>query len=87
MDKKSLAKLLAAAAAVSFITAPLVSTVAQASTHKVNCYGVNSCKGTSSCKTAQNACKGQNSCKGKGVMMKTAKQCAKMKGTTEEPTS
>lgn len=87
MDKKKFATVLATAAAIAFITAPITSTMTQAAGHKVKCYGVNACKGKSACKTAKSTCKGQNSCKGQGLMMKTAKQCAKLKGSTEEPTS
>jgi hypothetical protein len=85
---KKIAGVIATAAAVAFVTAPLTATVASAhGSHKTHCYGVNNCKGKSSCKTAKNACKGKNSCKGQGMMMKSAKQCKKMGGTTEEPTS
>jgi uncharacterized membrane protein len=80
MDKKSIGMTLAAAAAVTFISAPMTSTLAQANTHKVHCYGVNSCKGQSECKTATNKCKGENTCKGKGVVLKTAKECKAMGG-------
>lgn len=84
---KKIAGIIATAAAVAFVTAPLTATVASAHSHKAHCYGVNSCKGKSACKTAKNACKGKNSCKGQGMMMKSAKQCKKMGGTTSEPTS
>jgi uncharacterized membrane protein len=77
MDKKKFASILATAAAVAFVTAPLTSTLVQAANHKVPCYGVNSCKGKSSCKTAENACK--------GAKMMTEKHCKKMHGTTEAP--
>ena len=87
INKKSLGAAIATAAALAFVTAPLTSTVASAASSKVGCYGVNSCKGKSACKTAKNECKGMNSCKGQGLVMKTAKQCAKLGGTTEEPTS
>lgn len=83
--KKKIASVVAAAAALAFVIAPVTSTVASAHGKKVECYGVNGCKGKSSCKTANNACKGQNSCKGQGVMMKSEKQCKKMGGTTEAP--
>ena len=83
--KKILGLTIATAAAVSFAMAPITS--AFASTHKVPCYGVNSCKGKSACKTAKSSCKGQNSCKGQGFLMKTEKQCNKLGGSTEEPTS
>ena len=78
---------IATAAAIAFITAPVTSTLAQAKTAKVACYGINGCKGKSACKTAMNACKGKNSCKGKGVVMHSAKKCAKLGGTTTEPKS
>lgn len=84
---KKLVGAIATAAAIAFVIAPVTSTVANAGSTKVPCYGVNSCKGKSTCKTAVNACKGQNSCKGTGVVMKTAKQCAKLKGTTTPPKS
>lgn len=87
MDKKKLASVIATAAAVTFVTAPLTSTLVQAADSKVKCYGANSCKGKSSCKTAQSACKGENSCKGKGFVMKTEAQCKELNGSTEEPTS
>jgi uncharacterized membrane protein len=85
--KTKIAGIIAAAAAIAFVTAPVTSTVAFAA-KKVPCYGVNSCKGKSQCKTSANACKGQNACKGKGAVLKTEKQCKKMHGsTTEEPKS
>jgi hypothetical protein len=85
MDKKKIAGIIAAAAAVAFVAAPFTSTLASATSSKVHCYGVNSCKGKSHCKTAENACKGKNSCKGKGWLKESAAKCKKMKGTTEEP--
>lgn len=81
--KKKIASVIATAAAIAFVAAPVTSNVAFAHTKKVPCYGVNSCKGKSKCKTASNACKGQNACKGKGFMMKTPKTCQKLGGTTE----
>lgn len=87
MDKKKFASVIATAAAIAFVTAPLTSTLTQAASHKIKCYGVNACKGQSTCKTAKSACKGENSCKGHGFVMKTAKQCKKLKGSTEEPTA
>lgn len=86
-NKKFIGSALAAAAALAFITAPLVTTVASAATAKVKCYGVNACKGKSACKTAKNDCKGKNSCKGQGLMMKSEKRCKKMGGSETEPTS
>ena len=53
-------------------------------TDDVKCFGVNACKGKSACKTASNDCKGQNGCGKKGVMLMSAKKCAKKGGTTEE---
>ena len=85
--KKRLGLTIATAAAIAFATAPITSTMAQAATKKVNCYGVNACKGKSQCKTATSDCKGHNNCKGKGYLMKTAKQCKKLGGSVEEPTS
>lgn len=87
ISKKYIGTALATAAALTFVTAPITSTIASAASSKVNCYGVNSCKGKSSCKTAKNECKAMNSCKSQGIMKKTAKQCAKLGGTTEKPTS
>jgi len=88
MDKKKIASLIVTAAAVAFITAPLTATVSQAAMSKsMKCYGVNSCKGKSACKTAKNSCKGKNTCKGQGFLMKSATQCKKMNGSTQEPTS
>lgn len=89
MDKKKIAGVIATAAAVAFVTAPLTSTMTQAAHHhhKIKCYGVNSCKGKSACKTAKSSCKGKNSCKGQGYLMKSEKHCKKLHGSTEEPTS
>ena len=83
--KTKIVSVIAAAAAIAFVSAPITSTIVNAASKKVHCYGVNSCKGKSKCKTANNACKGQNSCKASGVVMKSAKQCAKLGGTTTEP--
>jgi uncharacterized membrane protein len=85
MDKKKVSTIIATAAALAFVSAPMTSTLAQAGSHKVPCYGVNSCKAKSACKTANNACKAQNSCKGKGMKMMTEAKCKKMHGTMEEP--
>lgn len=88
MSSKKLINVVAAAAAVAFVTAPITSTLAQAkSHHAVKCYGINACKGKSACKTASSSCKGTNSCKGQGYMMKSAKQCKKMHGKIEEDSS
>lgn len=84
---KKMAGIVATAAAVAFITAPVASTLAHADHHKVACYGVNACKGKSSCKTSTSACKGNNGCKGKGVVMTSAKNCTKLGGTTTAPKS
>lgn len=83
--KNKLIGAIATAAAIAFITAPVTSTLAQAKTSKVPCYGVNGCKGKSKCKTATNSCKGQNSCKGKGAILATPKHCKKLGGTVEQP--
>lgn len=83
ISKKKIAAIVATTAAIAFVTAPLTATVANAHS-KVKCYGVNSCKGKSKCKTAQNGCKAKNSCKGKGFVMKSAKDCKKMGGTTTD---
>ncbi|HTM63428.1 MAG TPA: hypothetical protein VL360_02865 [Gammaproteobacteria bacterium] len=85
MDKKKIAGIIATAAAVAFITAPIAT--ASHAAAKVKCYGVNSCKGKSACKTAKNECKGKNSCKGQGMKMMTEAKCTKKGGTTEEPTA
>jgi uncharacterized membrane protein len=78
---------IATAAAISFVVAPVTSTLANAGGVKAACYGVNACKGKSACKTASSSCKGTNACKGKGVVMATAKKCAKLGGTATEPKS
>lgn len=80
---KKLGLTVAAAAAIVFVSAPVISNVAYAA-DKVPCYGVNSCKGQSTCKTAKNDCKGHNACKGEGMVMKTASQCEKMGGSLKE---
>ena len=85
--KNNLVRVIATAAAIAFVTAPVTSTLANAKSHKVACYGANACKGKSACKTATSACKGQNSCKGKGVVKMSAKKCEKHGGTTTEPKS
>lgn len=85
--KKKIAGVIAAAAAIAFVTAPIASSLALAHSKKVPCYGVNSCKGKGKCNTAGGSCKGKNDCKGKGVVMKTPKQCKKAGGTTDEPKS
>lgn len=82
-NKKRIGVTLAAAAALAFVAAPAAS-FAETAAKNVPCYGANACKGMSACKTAKNACKGHNSCKGQGMMMKTAKQCKKMGGSTKE---
>jgi len=82
--KMKIASVLATAAAVAFVTAPVTSSVALAHGKMVPCYGVNGCKGKSECKTAKNTCKGQNGCKGQGVMMMSEKQCKKAGGSLEE---
>ncbi|HSW93502.1 MAG TPA: hypothetical protein VLJ15_04010 [Gammaproteobacteria bacterium] len=84
---KKIAGVIAAAAAIAFVTAPVTSTLALAHGKRVPCYGANACKGKSGCKTATSACKGKNDCKGKGVMMMSPKHCMKAGGTTEEPKS
>jgi hypothetical protein len=83
--KNKLIGAIAAAAAIAFVTAPVTSSLANAKSSKVACYGVNSCKGKSACKTSSNACKGQNSCKGKGVTKMSAKKCTKKGGSTTAP--
>ena len=83
--QKTFGLTIAAAAAIAFATAPVMSNVAYAAA-KAPCYGVNSCKGQSTCKTANNDCKGHNACKGQGMVMKTASQCKKMGGNLKEST-
>jgi len=87
MTTRKIAGIIATAAAIAFVSAPVTSTLSLAHGKRVPCYGVNACKGKSSCKTATNACKGQNDCKGKGVKMMTPKRCTKEGGTTEQPKS
>ena len=86
MNKKTLGATIAAAAALTFATAPVSTAFADdapAASAQVQCFGVNACKGQSACKTAQNGCNGQNSCKGKGVMMLTPDDCKAKGGSTE----
>lgn len=85
MTTRKMAGIIAAAAALAFVTAPVTSTLVLAHGKKVPCYGANACKGKSSCKTATSACKGKNDCKGKGAKMMTPKRCTKAGGTTEAP--
>lgn len=87
MKSKKIAGIIAAAAAIAFVTAPVTSTLVQAKSKKVPCYGVNSCKGKSHCHTATSSCKGNNDCKGKGAVLKTPKQCKKAGGSIEAPKS
>lgn len=88
MKSKKIAGVIAAAAAIAFVTAPVTSTLALAHGKPVKCYGANACKGKSQCKTAGNACKGKNDCKGKGVVMKKSElSCKKANGSVEEPKS
>lgn len=84
-SKRNLGATLAAAAALTFITAPISTAFADdAAASQVQCFGVNACKGQGACKTAKNSCKGQNSCKGTGMMMMSADDCKAKGGTTEE---
>ncbi len=91
MSKKTLGATIAAAAALTFATAPVSTAFADdaaapaAASAQVQCFGVNACKGQSACKTAQNNCNGQNSCKGKGVMMLTPDDCKAKGGSTDAP--
>jgi hypothetical protein len=71
MKMKNIATLIAATAAVTFVTAPITATVANAKS--VTCYGVNSCKGK------------HNSCKGMHGMKMSAKKCTKKGGSTTKP--
>lgn len=73
--------ILALGAAAVFTVAPVV---ANAHSHKVDCYGVNSCKGKGACKTAHNSCKGKNSCKGQGFLKMSGKKCKRKGGTIEK---
>ena len=74
MSKKISAAALAAAAAMVFSTAPMLTANA-ADEAKVKCEGVNSCKGKSACATAKSSCSGQNSCKGQGYLSMTKADC------------
>jgi len=72
MEKmKKIATLITATAAITFVTAPLTATIANAK--EVKCYGVNSCKGK------------HNSCKGMRAMKMSDKKCAKKGGSTTKP--
>jgi hypothetical protein len=82
--KNKIASIALAAAALALASIPMTSTLADAHTKLVKCYGVNKCKAHSKCKTAKNDCKGKNACKGQGFMMMTPKKCDKMGGSTEE---
>jgi len=79
--------ILAAAAAVMFVTAPAA---VHAGAHEGggeatgHCVGANSCKGTSACATANSSCKGQNACKGQGFTETTKAECDEAGGTFEE---
>jgi hypothetical protein len=85
-NKKTLGATIAAAAALTFATAPISTAfAADTAAGQVQCYGVNACKGQSECKTAANSCKGQNNCKGSGTMMMTADDCTAKGGTTDAP--
>ena len=84
--KKLIGATLAATAALTFATAPMVSALADGTDGKVKCFGANACKGKGSCKTSQSGCKGQNGCKGKGaMMMDSEKACTDAGGGTTEP--
>ena len=78
---------LAAAAAVTFATAPMTSSLANAKDANVKCFGGNACKGQSACKTNANACKGQNTCKGQGVSLEKSKKACKAAGGSTKDTS
>jgi hypothetical protein len=85
--KIKLARAIITAAAIAFITAPITSSLAQAKTSKVPCYGVSACHGKSKskCKTATHSCKGENGCKEKNVLLATPKHCKKLGGSVEKP--
>lgn len=84
-SKKLLSATLAAAAAVTFASAPITSALAQGTSGDVKCYGVNACKGQSDCKTASGSCKGKNSCKGQGLKMeKSEADCTAAGGKISE---
>ncbi|MBV8801683.1 MAG: hypothetical protein JO131_01720 [Gammaproteobacteria bacterium] len=83
-NKKLLSATLAAAAALTFASAPITSALAAGASGDVQCYGVNSCKGQSDCKTASGSCKGKNSCKGQGFKMMSNADCTKAGGKTSQ---
>ena len=83
MDK--ITSIIATAAALAFVTAPISSTLVQAKENKIFCYGVNSCKGKSDCSTAEAVCKGENTCKGRGYLSMTKEQCKKAGGKVKIP--
>jgi hypothetical protein len=72
MDKmKKVATLIATTVALSFVTAPMVATVANAK--HLKCY--------------LDECKDTKNCKGKAYKMLTEKKCTRLHGTTTEPTT
>lgn len=74
---------LAAAAAMLFSTAPLMTAHA-ADEAKIKCEGANSCKGKSACSTAKNGCAGQNACKGQGYVMLPKAECDAAKAAAKK---
>lgn len=86
MEKNRFGAMALAAAAASLVIAGCAgtgggsTTMANAGTVKVKCYGANSCKGQAECKTAANGCKGQNSCKAQGFVMMEETACIERLG-------
>ena len=77
---KGVAIAIAAAGLLSGCQSQATSSMQQASTDLVHCYGVNACKGHNDCKTASNACAGHASCKGHGFVAMPAKACSDIGG-------
>jgi hypothetical protein len=92
MNSKQTTKgaILAAAAAVLFMAAPIAANAGahsgggEAADAKGQCVGGNSCKGQSSCASANSSCKGQNACKGQGVVEMTKAECDEAGGELKE---
>ena len=80
--------ILAAAAAVLFLAAPIAANAGahnkEAAEPMGHCVGANSCKGESACKTANSSCKGQNACKGQGFTQTTKAECDEAGGEFEK---
>lgn len=70
MKMKNIATLIAAAAVITFVTAPLTSSIVSAK--NIKCYGLT-------------ACKDKSHCKGKDYLLMSSKKCNKKGGTLTEP--